>query len=102
MRIVTFKDAQGRKFLVEVPNDAPESHAKLGVRLGPPDLSELKLPLSLEVRLNNALFDRGLIRRGDVRRRLPELIAAWQSVLRVDASILMNLYEGVPADGAKL
>jgi CRISPR/Cas system CMR-associated protein Cmr3 (group 5 of RAMP superfamily) len=99
-RDVVYKDSAGRKYLVQIPENAPDSHAKLGVRVGPPDLSELKLPLTLEVRLNNALFDRGLIKLSDVRRRHAELIAVWQAVLRVDSTVLRNLYEGMPSDGS--
>lgn len=92
MRKVIYETPEGHKYKVLLPDDAPDSHAEFGVVIGPPDLSELGLPLELEVRLNNALFNRGLLTLQDVRRRRLELIAAWQSVLAVDANKIMELY----------
>lgn len=93
MRHIERTDAQGRKFLVALPDNAPDSHAQYGVVIGPPDLSELKLPMQMEVRLNNALFARKLFTRIDVRRRKQELLAVWQSVLQADVQTLASVYE---------
>lgn len=93
MRSIEYKDELGRKFLVGVPDDAPDEHARYGLIIGPPDLSDLKLPLDMEVRLNNALYARKLLTRADVRRRKQELLAVWQSVLQVDAGLLAAVYE---------
>lgn len=92
MKVVTHIDEVGRKFSVELPDNAPPEHAKFGVLLGPPDLSSLGLPLDLEVRLNNALHARGLLALRDLRRRRGELLAVWQSVLSTDIARLTSLY----------
>lgn len=94
MRRTTYEDAKGRKFLVELPDSAPDTHAKMGVRVGPPDLSKLELPVAVEVRLNNALFARGLYTRGDLIGRRQELFAALQSAYKTDVQVLDTLYEG--------
>lgn len=94
MRKLTYEDGKGRKFLVEVPDNAPESHAKMGVRIGPPDLAALALPLATEVRLNNALFTRGLFTKGDLHGRRTEMFAALQAAYRADVQVLDTLYEG--------
>lgn len=92
MRELVHTSIDGHKYKVLIPDDAPDDHSEFGVLVGPPDLSDLNLPLELEVRLNNALFNRGLLTKQDVRRRRLELVAAWQSVLSVDANRLMELY----------
>jgi hypothetical protein len=94
MRRVAHKESNGMKYYVNIPNDAPDEHSAYGVRIGPPDLSKLNLPTQLEIALNNALFDRRLISLTDVRARPQEVYAALQSALRVDATTIMNLYEG--------
>lgn len=95
LRNICYTDSRGCKFQVLIPDDAPDEHASFGIRVGPPDLTELNLPEKLEVRLNNQLYDRKMLTKADVRRRRGELIAVWQSVLQVDATVLHNLYEGV-------
>lgn len=92
MRRLTYEDNKGRKFLVEVPDNAPDSHAKMGVRVGPPDLSSLDLPVKMEVALNNQLFDRGLITRNDIRFRMQELLASLQAAFAIDVQTLEALY----------
>lgn len=92
MRRVTHTDGSGRKTLVEVPNDAPESHYAYGVRVGPPSLENLGLPREQEVRLHNQLFDRGLLSVRDIRHRSQEIFAALQAALRIDVTTIENLY----------
>lgn len=92
MRETVYEDMDGRKFKVQIPDDAPDSHARLGIVIGPPDLSELDLPLAVEVRLNNQLFNRGLFRKGDIRRRREELAAALAATLRLDIQTLEGVY----------
>lgn len=94
MKNVEYVDPKGCKYLVTLPDDAPDEHAPFGIRIGPPDLAELGLPIELEVRLNNLLYARKLLTRADVRRRKQELFAVWQSAVSVDATTLHNLYEG--------
>ncbi len=88
---VEFKDEQGRKYLVEVP-DGFADMAEAGIVFGPPDLSELELPLEMEVKLNNQLYDRKLFTLADVRRRPEEIRAALMAILRIDVRRIKSLY----------
>lgn len=83
----------GRKYKVLVPDDAAEELWQYGVVIGPPDLSRLGLPPSIEVRLHQELYVRGLITKVDVQRRGSELVAALQAALKVDAQLIATLYE---------
>lgn len=85
---------QGRWYKVVVPDDAPEELYAYGIIVGPPDLSSLGLPPSIEMRLHNELFVRGLISKRDVRSRMPDIISALQAALKVDAQLIAGLYEG--------
>jgi len=76
-----------------------ESEAEIGIPLGPPDTRGLGLPDGIDVRLNNNLFNRGLITWDDVRRRPMEVTAALQSAYRLDAGRIISLYREV-RDGA--
>lgn len=82
----------GKKCRVIVPDEASENTWQYGVLVGPPDLSELGLPEDIEVRLNNELFNRGLITKRDLRRRGAEVVAALQAALKVDAQRIIELY----------
>lgn len=88
-----YTDSYGNKTKVVIPADAPDSDAPKGIVIGPPDLDSLGLPRSIEVRLNNELFARGLLRRADVMKRPQEVFAALQAALRVDVAAVTNLYE---------
>jgi len=90
---VTHVDGVGRKSLVHVPDGAPEKSWGQGILLGPPDISSLGLSEEVTTRLQNELFNRGIIRRGDARARRPEIHAALMAALRVDAETIITLYE---------
>lgn len=92
MKVVRHQDPDGRRFAVALPDWEPPSAAMLGVRLGPPDLEGLGLPKDLEIRLNNQLYDRGLITARDVKSRITEVHAAWMAALKVDATTIVGLY----------
>lgn len=92
MREATYTDSCGRKWLVLLPDGAPDSDARMGVPVGPPPLEALGLPEEIEVRLHNQLFDRGLIRRRDLRRRMQDVVGALQAALRVSANRIAALY----------
>lgn len=92
MRRVTHTDRQGRKTLVEIPNDAPAENAAYGVRVGPPCLKDLNLPRDIEIRLHNQLYDRGLLGAKDVKGKTQEVFAALQAAFRVDTVTILNLY----------
>lgn len=82
----------GKKYKVIVPDDADPELWQYGVVVGPPDLGVLDLPPSIEVRLHNELYVRGLITKVDIMRRGVELVAALQAVLKVDAQRIAELY----------
>lgn len=86
-------DKLGKKYKVQVPDDAPEETWQYGIVLGPPDLSSLDLPPCIELRLHNELHLRGLIEKKDIVRRMPDVVAALQYALAVDAQRIAELYE---------
>lgn len=91
LKRIEYKDKKGRKYMVEVP-EGYEDMPQTGIRLGPPDLESLNLPLKYEVALNNQLYDRQLFTPADVRRRPDEIKAALYTVFKVDALQIRNLY----------
>lgn len=84
----------GKKYRVQVPDEAEQELWQYGIVLGPPDLSSLGLPPSIEVRLHNELHVRGLIQRSDLDRRASDVVAAIQSALKLDAQRVIAIYEG--------
>lgn len=81
-----------KKYKVIVPDEVPQDMWKYGIVIGPPSLESLKLPSSIEVRLHNELYNRGFITAKDLRRRMPEVTAALQAALSIDAQTIMQLY----------
>lgn len=82
----------GRKYRVQVPDNAPKHLWNAGVVIGPPDLSGLGLPQEIEKRLHNELHARGLITSKDVKKRMHDVHGALQSALHVDAARIVELY----------
>jgi len=82
----------GKKYKAEVPADAPKNTWQFGLIKGPPDMSSLGLPPSIEVRLHNELFARGLITGRDVKKRAHDVQGALQAALKIDATTILNLY----------
>lgn len=89
----TWEDEQGRRHAVEVP-PGQEHLARQGIPLGPPDLSKLEtpLPLDVEVRLHNALHDRGIITPQDASRRPQDVHAAILFAFKINVQQVQNLY----------
>jgi hypothetical protein len=92
MRELEYEDREGRRFLVWLPEGVPDSEAAKGVRIGPPDLASLGLPVPVEVRLNNELFHRRLFRVGDAKGRRQDVIGALMAALSLDAGRIVDLY----------
>lgn len=90
MIVVVEKD--GRKYKVQVPENADPETWKYGITIGPPDLSGLGLPPVVTTRLHNELFNRGLITKNDVRKRTSDVQGALQAALNVDVSLITQLY----------
>lgn len=93
MKQVEYTDKSGRKTRVLLPDDAPDSNAPMGIVIGPPDLSSLKLPKEIEIRLHNNLYDRGILTKEQAVSRRLEVFAAWQHALRVDVGAIVDLYQ---------
>ncbi len=88
----SYQDDEGRWWAVLVPQ-GQEDEAHMGIPLGPPDLSSLGLPLEVEVRLHNQLFNRGLFTLRDVRRGPRDIFAAIQAAYRADVAAVTGLYQ---------
>ena len=93
MRTVLYTDLFGRKTRVLIPGSAPDSEAALGIVQGPPPLESLGLPLEVEVRLHNQLYDRELFTLADLRRRPNDLLGAVLSAMKVDAQRVKQVYQ---------
>ncbi len=93
MRIIDYIDDDGYKRRVSLPDDAPDTHANMGILVGPPNLAPLDLPPQHDLALNNELFDRGLLTAEDVQGRQEELSAALKRVLKLDILILQQLFK---------
>jgi len=83
-----YKDPEGRKFRVLLPEGRPEHEAYRGVRLGPPDISSLGYPISIEVRLNNILYTRGLLSRATAEQCRDAILSA----VKADGTLLAALF----------
>lgn len=92
MRLTSYVDAEGRRWVVNLPNGVPDSDAHMGLHVGPPPLTALGLPLDIEVRLHNQLFSRGILKLNDAKARRPELFAALQAAYAVDGERLLTLF----------
>lgn len=94
MKVVDYQDALGRWWKVELPDDVEIENARSGIPIGPPDVSQLNLPIPLLTRLHNELYHRKLYTLKDVYSRSGELQAALQAALKIDVSTLMEIYAG--------
>lgn len=94
MRRVSYTDHEGRLRVSMIPEEALDIEAEVGVPIGPPDLSGLKLPLEIEVRLNNELYHRGILDARDALRNRQEIVYALQAALKVDAERIFGMYLG--------
>lgn len=91
-RRVTYTDDAGRRWVVVLPDDKPISDAAMGIPVGPPSMEPLGLPEEIEVRLHNALVDRGLLTERDFKTRRSHVMGALQTALKVDIVRVAALY----------
>jgi hypothetical protein len=96
LREASWEDTEGRKWAVLLPESALDSEAALGIPVGPPSLESLALPIEVEVRLHNQLFDRRLLTTRDVKNRPADVMGALLAALKVDKQRLIAVY----SDGA--
>lgn len=92
MKRVPYTDAQGRITMVLLPDDVPDNDAYMGVPLGPPALDALGLPESVQTRLHNELFYRGLYNVIDIKRDPQAVASALMAALKVDAETIKSIY----------
>lgn len=85
-------DSQGRKWVTKLPDGVPDHEASKGVPYGPPSLRELELPEHIELRLHNALYDRGILTKKDAEARIHDVAAAVIWAWKVDAQAVVALY----------
>jgi len=93
LREVRWEDHAGRYWLVELPDNVPDTDAEYGIILYPVDLSSLGLPIEIEVRLHNQLYHRGIRSGPEARLRQSDISTAIRTALRVDALRIIKLYE---------
>lgn len=92
MKQTSYQDEQGRWWAVQLPDDVPDSDASMGLRLGPPSLAPLELPLETEVRLHNQLFARRIFTVTEANANRLDIFAALQAAFRVDTDSVVQLY----------
>lgn len=89
---VEYVDDADLKWRVLIP-EFDKVHPERGIVVGPPDLLFLDLPPEVHKRLHNSLYDRGIIRASDLRRRGREVFAAVQFAYRVDVARVTEAYD---------
>jgi len=93
MKKVTYTDERGRKYLVRLADDIPDSEAHKGIPIGPPDIADvLGLPEPFATKLHNTLFDRKLWSIKEVKQQKDCLRGVMQAVLQIDVHTLHNAY----------
>ena len=92
MRRAQYTASDGRVFVTAIPEAAPDTHADIGVPIGPPDLSTLKLPDDWTVRLQNALVAHGILTYEDYRRNPMAVRGAINSAMREQLRELEAIY----------
>jgi len=93
MRTVEF-EKNGRKYLVQLPNEAPDSDAERGIPIGPPDIDGLlPLPEPFATRLHNEFFARGLFTLADTMRNQNEVRAAILAAVRLDVQSIQAAFQ---------
>ncbi len=89
--LADYVDEKGRWWKVRVPAGSA-TPASMGIPVGPPDLSSLRLPDAVSIRLHNQLFHRGLFTKANLRGRGQEVFAAVQAAYKVDSAAVTALY----------
>lgn len=92
-------DTEGRKKVVLIPEESDQP--EMGIPVGPPPLTDLGLPLELEVRLNNELVNRGILTPVEALKNRAEISLAIQSALKLDVDRIIQMYTGPDFKNAK-
>lgn len=85
-------DPYGRHLAVLMPDGLPDESWRSGVPLGPPPLDALRLPIEIEVAVNNQLFHRGILTARDAVKQPQEIHAAITSALKLTAQRIQSCY----------
>jgi hypothetical protein len=94
VRLVDYTDTKGRKYRVQLPDEASDDEAASGIPVGPPDVVDaLALPEPIATRLHNQLHSRGLWTYKDVAKRPGAVQGALQSALQVDVQLLAEAFK---------
>lgn len=101
LKRASYIDAEGRKKVVLIPEEAGQEQVEMGIPVGPPSLADLNLPEELEVRLNNELVNRGILTPIEALRNRTEISLAIQSALKLDVDKIIKMYTGPDFKNAK-
>ena len=99
LKRASWTDPEGRKKVVLIPEESDQP--EMGIPVGPPPLTDLDLPLELEVRLNNELVNRGIITPVEALRNRAEISLAIQSALKLSVDRIIQMYTGPDFKNAK-
>ena len=93
MRVVEY-EKNGRRYLVQLPNEAPDSDAEKGIPVGPPNIDDLiSLPEPFSTRLHNELFARRIFTLNDTMKNQNEVRAALHAAFRIDVQVIQEAYQ---------
>ena len=92
MKQIEYTDMLGRKTLVALPDDVPDSDGYMGIVIGPPSLDALGLPPDVQTRIHNELYYRRLFSVKDVNARSVDVASALMAALKVDVAAIKNIY----------
>lgn len=93
MKDVKYIDSGGRIWWVKIPDNLPDSEARLGIPIGPPSLEGLGLPEEIEISLHNQLAARRIFTSRDIKTRRADVLAAIQGALKLDTEKILTLYK---------
>lgn len=94
MKHVTYINELGRKIIYELPNDALEEDAEMGILVGPPEniVEALGYPEPFATRLHNLLAERKVYTAEDISKNPGILKGVLQAALGVDIQILQAAF----------
>lgn len=84
MPIQEYTDENGFRYVVEVPAGTDPAQYRRGIRLGPPDLSSLKLDRDQLRELHNSLVEKRLLYAPDIEKpgRMQEVYVLLQAATK--------------------
>jgi hypothetical protein len=97
MTQIVYTNPDGFCYLVEVPDGIIDERLyQYGIRIGPPDLSELNLVNDLECKLNNILCERQIYEYRSMNGRRGEVLQIIQETLHLNdvvkaKALLLNI-----------